>query len=45
LRVEQVGGAACHTGYESCFYRRIGPDQSLSIVGKKVFDPERVYKK
>jgi phosphoribosyl-AMP cyclohydrolase len=45
LRVEQVGGAACHTGYESCFYRRIGPDQSLSIVGEKVFDPERVYKK
>ena len=45
LRVEQVGGAACHTGYESCFYRRVGSNQSLSIVGKKVFDPERVYKK
>jgi len=44
LRVEQVGGAACHTGYESCFYRRVGPDQSFSIVGKKIFDPERVYK-
>jgi phosphoribosyl-AMP cyclohydrolase len=45
LKVEQVGGAACHTGYESCFYRRVGSNQSLSIVGKKVFDPERVYKK
>ena len=45
LKVEQVGGAACHTGYESCFYRRVGSDQSLSIVGKKVFDPERVYGK
>ena len=45
LKVEQVGGAACHTGYESCFYRRVGSDQSLSIVGKKVFDPERVYRK
>jgi len=45
LRVEQVGGAACHTGYESCFYRKVGSDQSLSIVDKKVFDPERVYKK
>ena len=45
LKVEQVGGAACHTGYESCFYRRVGSNQSLSIVGKKVFDPERVYRK
>lgn len=45
LRVEQVGGAACHTGYESCFYRKVEPDRSVTVVGKKVFDPERVYKK
>jgi phosphoribosyl-AMP cyclohydrolase len=45
LRVEQVGGAACHEGYESCFYRKVGPDQAVTIVGKKIFDPERVYKK
>lgn len=45
FRVEQVGGAACHTGYESCFYRKIGPDGGATIVDKKVFDPERVYRK
>jgi phosphoribosyl-AMP cyclohydrolase len=45
FKVEQVGGAACHTGYESCFYRKVEPDRSLTVVGTKVFDPERVYKK
>lgn len=45
FRVDQVGEAACHTGYESCFYRAVGSDLSVSIVGKKVFDPERVYRK
>lgn len=42
LKVEQVGGAACHTGYRSCFFRRITPN-GLEIVGEKVFDPEKVY--
>jgi len=36
--VEQEGGA-CHTGYGSCFHRRIDGE----IVGEKVFDPESVY--
>jgi phosphoribosyl-AMP cyclohydrolase len=45
FRVEQVGGAACHAGYESCFYRKIGPDGGAIVVDKKVFDPERVYRK
>jgi phosphoribosyl-AMP cyclohydrolase len=45
LSVEQVGGAACHAGYESCFYRKLGHDQSVTVVGMKIFDPERVYKK
>jgi len=36
--VEQEGGA-CHTGYESCFYRTLDGD----IVGERVFDPEAVY--
>lgn len=44
LKVEQVGGAACHTGYRSCFYRRLEGD-TLKIVGVKVFNPEEVYKK
>ena len=38
--VEQQG-AACHTGYNSCFYRTLDG----SVVGTKVFDPEKVYKK
>ena len=45
FKVEQVGGAACHTGYESCFYRKLEPDRSVTVVDTKVFDPERVYKK
>jgi phosphoribosyl-AMP cyclohydrolase len=38
--VEQTG-AACHTGYMSCFYRTLTGD----VVGTKVFDPETVYGK
>jgi phosphoribosyl-AMP cyclohydrolase len=45
LRVEQVGGAACHTGYKSCFHKKIDRNGEESIVGKKIFKPERVYKK
>jgi len=45
LKVEQVGGAACHTGHRSCFYQRVGPDGALTVVGAPVFDPREVYKK
>ena len=38
LRVEQIGGA-CHTGYRSCFYRKIDGE----VVGEKVFEPSDVY--
>jgi phosphoribosyl-AMP cyclohydrolase len=44
FKVEQVGGAACHIGYESCFYKRVDNKGKETIVGKKVFDPEKVYK-
>jgi phosphoribosyl-AMP cyclohydrolase len=40
--VEQLGGAACHTGHRSCFYRRLQDDE-LVAIGEKVFDPETVY--
>lgn len=43
FRVEQAGGA-CHTGYFSCFYRKLGTDGWIEDGGKKVFDPEQVYK-
>ncbi len=42
LRVEQVGGAACHTGYRSCFYRRLTAD-GLEVIGVRIFDPKEVY--
>lgn len=44
IRIEQVGGAACHTGYRSCFYRTLERGK-LKEKGKRVFDPEKVYKK
>lgn len=43
LKVEQVGGAACHTGYAGCFYRKVDGN-ALIIVGEPVFDPKEVYK-
>jgi len=43
LKVEQIGGAACHTGYKSCFYRKV-ENREVKIVGKPVFDPKDVYK-
>jgi phosphoribosyl-AMP cyclohydrolase len=42
LRVEQRGGAACHTGRRSCFFRRLEGDRWVE-VGERVFDPEKVY--
>lgn len=46
LRVNQIGGAACHTGHRSCFYREI-VDGGDSVKEKNdiVFDPNVVYKK
>ncbi len=42
LKVRQVGGAACHEGYRSCFFRRLTPD-GVEIIGERVFDPAKVY--
>ncbi len=44
LRVEQVGGAACHTGKRNCFFRRIDQGE-IEDVGVQVFDPDEVYGK
>ena len=44
FKVEQIGGAACHTGHRSCFFRRIDGGE-LQIIGKQIFDPEKVYGK
>jgi phosphoribosyl-AMP cyclohydrolase len=44
LKVDQIGGAACHTGFRSCFYRRYEKGR-WKIVGERIFDPKEVYKK
>lgn len=44
LKVEQVGGAACHEGYASCFFRKLEGSQ-WSTIGARVFDPQQVYRK
>jgi phosphoribosyl-AMP cyclohydrolase len=37
--VVQIGGAACHTGYRTCFYRTLDGN----IISEQVFDPSMVY--
>ena len=44
LSVEQIGGAACHEGYKSCFFRQVTPD-GLKVIAQRVFDPAEVYGK
>jgi phosphoribosyl-AMP cyclohydrolase len=52
LRVEVRGGASCHVGYRSCFYRRVPVGAEGAQAGwrlvftetEKVFDPEEVYR-
>jgi phosphoribosyl-AMP cyclohydrolase len=44
IKVDQKGGA-CHTGYRSCFYRRLdAQNDCFETVGEKVFEPDKVYK-
>jgi phosphoribosyl-AMP cyclohydrolase len=45
VKVEQTG-AACHEGYYSCFFREHQPGaKDWKVVGKKMFEPEEVYKR
>lgn len=45
IKVEQIGGAACHKGYRSCFFEQVQEDGSLQAQGEPLFDPEKVYGK
>ncbi len=46
VKVNQIGGAACHEGYRSCFFRRLDPATGeVAVEGNRVFDPAEVYKK
>lgn len=45
VKVQQIGGA-CHTGYRSCFYRKLKDKKgNIRVSGKKMFNPEKVYRK
>ncbi|ACN14194.1 HisI [Desulforapulum autotrophicum HRM2] len=44
LKVEQKGGAACHLGYKSCFFRRVVKGDDPVIMEQQIFDPKKVYK-
>lgn len=44
LIIEQIGRAACHEGYESCFYRQCEEDGSMTVACERVFDPKEIYK-
>ena len=44
FKVKQAGGAACHKGYRSCFFNSFNLKKGSSgIIGKKVFNPEKIY--
>lgn len=43
ITVEQVGGASCHTGYRSCFFRKVSARGVPQTIGRPVFDPRSVY--
>ena len=53
LKVGNGGGAACHNGFKSCFYRRLAPGATpgdpaslrLDTISERLFDPKTVYKK
>ena len=45
IKVEQIGGAACHTGMRSCFYRQVDSNGGLKTISEPLFDPKQVYKK
>jgi phosphoribosyl-AMP cyclohydrolase len=44
LKVHQIGGAACHEGYASCFFRKLVPG-GVEVVGERLFDPKQVYQR
>ena len=45
IRIEQIGGAACHKGFRSCFYEQVQDDGTMKTQGEPLFDPQKVYGK
>ena len=44
IKVDQIGGVACHTGFQSCFHHR-HEEGEWKVSGKRIFDPKEVYGK
>jgi phosphoribosyl-AMP cyclohydrolase len=44
IKVRQLGGAACHEGYKSCFFRKV-ENGEYQVISERVFDPKSVYRK
>ena len=44
VKVEQIGGAAFHEGFSSSFFRKLN-DGTTEVIGSRIFDPSKVYKK
>jgi phosphoribosyl-AMP cyclohydrolase len=44
IKVDQIGDAACHTGFRSCFHRRLEKGK-WKVIGRRIFDPKEVYGK
>ena len=44
LKVDQIGKAACHTGFRSCFHQRYEKG-GWKVTGERIFDPKEVYGK
>jgi phosphoribosyl-AMP cyclohydrolase len=45
VRAELEGGAVCHEGYRSCFFRRLERDGSATTVAERIISPEELYGK
>ena len=43
IKVEQIGGAACHKGYRSCFFDLVNEEGETETQGEPLFDPSKVY--
>ncbi|MDR3048390.1 MAG: phosphoribosyl-AMP cyclohydrolase [Elusimicrobiota bacterium] len=43
IKVNQIGGSACHTGHRSCFFTKVSFTGNTKVIGKPLFDPKKVY--
>jgi phosphoribosyl-AMP cyclohydrolase len=45
IRAELEGGAVCHEGYRSCFFRQIARDGGVQVIAERIFSPDELYGK